>query len=97
VALEDDRFQPASIQVQPGTTVRWTNRGSHAHTVTGRNSRWDSGDIEPGATYSATFRAPGTYYYYCRHHDGMQGTIVVGGAASREATSGNSSRRSLRY
>jgi plastocyanin len=82
VTLYDNRFEPQTINVQPGTTVRWTNAGTHDHTVTARNGSWDSGDIAPGATYSATFQRPGTYSYYCRHHEGMQGMIVVGSAAS---------------
>jgi plastocyanin len=52
------------------------------HTVTSKDGRWDSGDLAPGATYSVTFQPPGIYYYFCRHHKGMQGTIVVGGSSS---------------
>jgi plastocyanin len=80
VGAYDNYFEPKAINVQPGTTVRWVNYGNHAHTVTSNDGRWDSGDIQPGATYSATFQHPGTYYFYCRHHtkDRMQGTIVVG-------------------
>ena len=68
------------INVQPGTTVRWVNYGQHSHTVTANDGSWDSGDIKPGASYSATFKQPGTYYYYCRHHtqDKMQGVVNVG-------------------
>jgi plastocyanin len=95
VAAYDNRFAPQTINVQPGTTVRWTNSGQHSHTVTSNDGRWDSGDIKPGATYSATFKHPGTYYYYCRHHtaDKMQGVIVVGTATGR----GNGSTQSSGY
>jgi plastocyanin len=93
VVMYDNNFQPKTINVQPGTTVRWTNNGTHNHTVTAKNGSWDSGDIRPGATYSATFQQPGTYYYYCRHHDGMQGTIVVG----RGAANGYANPRSSGY
>ena len=88
VGAYDDYFQPKTINVQPGTTVRWVNYGKHTHTVTSKDGRWDSGDIPPGASYTVTFRTPGTYYYYCRHHtkEKMEGTIVVG--ASTPGTSG---------
>jgi len=81
VGAYDNYFEPKTINVQPGTTVRWMNYGKHPHTVTSNDGRWDSGDIPPGAAYSATFQHPGTYYYYCRHHTkgNMRGTIVVGG------------------
>jgi plastocyanin len=78
VGAYDNRFEPRTINVQPGTTVRWVNQGKHAHTVTAHNQSWDSGDIAPGQSYSATFKRPGTYTYYCRHHAGMEGSIVVG-------------------
>jgi plastocyanin len=80
VGAYDNRFEPQTINVQPGTTVRWVNYGQHAHTVTADDGSWDSGDIQPGASYSATFNNPGTYYYYCRHHtqDRMRGVVVVG-------------------
>jgi plastocyanin len=92
VGAYDNRFSPQSINVQPGTTVRWVNYGQHSHTITSNDNRWDSGDIKPGATYSATFKHPGTYYYYCRHHtqDKMRGVIVVASAAVN-GSSGNQS------
>jgi len=72
------------MTIEPGMTVRWVNYGRHAHTVTANDGRWGSGDIPPGATYSATFQYAGTYSYYCRFHrmDKMQGAVVVGYAAS---------------
>jgi plastocyanin len=95
VGAYDNRFTPETVNVQLGTTVRWVNHGHHPHTVTANDGSWDSGDIQPGASYSATFNHPGTYYYYCRHHtqDRMQGVVVVGSATD----SGNGSSRSTGY
>jgi plastocyanin len=83
VGAYDNRFEPQTINVQPGTTVRWVNYGQHPHTVTADDDSWDSGDIQPDASYSATFNRPGTYYYYCRHHsqDRMRGVVIVGSSA----------------
>lgn len=86
IGASDDYFEPGMVKVQPGTTVKWVNKGQHTHTVTSKEARWDSGDLPPGAVYSVTFETPGTYSYYCRHHKGMLGTIVVGGSS----TGGNS-------
>jgi plastocyanin len=77
VTLADNRFEPATITVAPGTTVRWVNYGSHKHTVTSATGAWDSGDLAPGQVYSATFTKAGTYEYFCRHHKDMRGSIVV--------------------
>jgi plastocyanin len=84
VAAYDNSFQPSTINVQPGTTVRFVNSGRHTHTVTSNDNRFDSGDLAPGASYSVTFTNPGTFTYYCRHHarEKMQGTIVVGSASA---------------
>jgi plastocyanin len=92
VGTYDNYFEPKTINVQPGTTVRWVNYGKHTHTVTSNDGRWDSGDIPPGAAYSVTFQTPGTYSYYCRHHtkDNMQGAIVVGGAGGGYGSPGSS-------
>jgi plastocyanin len=78
IGASDDYFEPGTVKVQPGTTVKWVNNGKHKHTVTSNDGRWDSGDLAPGATYSVTFTRPGTFSYFCRHHKGMKGTIVVG-------------------
>src|SRR5262245_4421095 len=48
VGIYDDRFDPPTLTVAPGTTVRWTNLGSHKHTVTSSSGDWDSGDMKPG-------------------------------------------------
>src|SRR5262249_2827244 len=78
VEAKDDMFSPATVNIQPGTTVKFVNNGKHAHTVTATNGEFDSGDLSPGASFTATFMRPGSYKYYCRHHKGMEGTIVVG-------------------
>jgi len=79
IGAYDDYFQPGTINVPPGTVIRFVNYGRHTHTVTSKDGQWDSGDLQPGYVYTARFVYPGTYYYYCRHHKGMQGTVVVGG------------------
>jgi plastocyanin len=78
VAAKDNAFDPPTLTVQPGTTVRWENRGAHPHTVTSRDGKFDSGEIAPGSSYTYTFQTAGTYRYYCKLHKGMEGTIVVG-------------------
>jgi plastocyanin len=76
--LEDWIFEPASLETAPGTTVRWLNRSSIAHTVTVDDLAFnDSGLIEPGESFSLTFAEAGTYEYRCSPHPGMEGTIVV--------------------
>ena len=92
VSAKDNSFDPPTLNVAPGTTVRWTNTGAHPHTVTDRGGKFDSGDIAPGASYTMTFQTPGTYRYYCKHHKGMEGTIVVGEPGKAPAGGGAGSK-----
>jgi plastocyanin len=82
VTIRDNSFSPSSLTVDPGTTVRWVNNGSMTHTVTSgtRNNPsglFDSGDMRNGNTFEFTFMSSGTFSYFCMHHVGMDGTIIV--------------------
>ncbi len=73
-------FDPEEVTVQAGTTVTWTNSDDLPHTVTkesGPGADFDSGDLEPGATFEQTFDEPGTVDYVCTIHPGQAGTVVV--------------------
>ena len=79
VYIQDFYFSPASITVEPGTTVTWVNQGQAPHTATHTGGAFDSGTLQPGESYSYTFDKAGTSYaYYCRIHPDMTGTIAVG-------------------
>ena len=83
VSMNDNVFSPANIQVDPGDTVTWTNKGVAEHTATSRAGApapFDSGLKPPGQSYSFTFQAPGRYAFYCQPHEilGMQGVVQVG-------------------
>ncbi len=78
VNIYDDYYEPAVVYVTPGGSVRWINQGKRVHTVTGYARGFNSGDLNPGDTY--TFKLPRdlNYFYYCRHHRlQMNGAIVV--------------------
>lgn len=68
-------FNPANLTVAAGASVTWTNRDTVKHT-TQSGTTW-SADLEPGASFSRTFAARGTFGYRCTIHTGMTGTIVV--------------------
>ena len=68
-------FVPTTDTVKTGTTVVWTNRDNMVHNVVGSN--FNSGDIQPGASYSHQFNTAGSFDYSCTIHPAMQGTINV--------------------
>jgi alcohol dehydrogenase (cytochrome c) len=79
VTIEDFDFKPGvfGVAVPPGTTITWTNTGPTAHTTTADNGTWDSGLLNAGDSYSFTFNDPGVYWYFCRPHPFMRGTITI--------------------
>jgi predicted lipoprotein with Yx(FWY)xxD motif len=77
IQIANFAFAPTSLTVSAGTTVTWTNADSTAHTVTADDGSFDSGNLDPGKTFSFTFKTPGTYAYHCAIHPNMKATIVV--------------------
>lgn len=94
VAAIDDEFRPTPLTVAAGTTVVWTNEGQNPHTVTANDRAFDSGTLEPGQTFSATFDEVGQIAYYCQIHgepgSGMTGVVVVQAAPDEEGGEGPS-------
>src|SRR5262249_28452989 len=82
VTMVGSQFSPRTITVNAGDTVTFVNQDSMAHTATADNGSFDSGTIQPGQQFGATFNQSGTYQYYCKFHgapggSGMSGTIIV--------------------
>jgi plastocyanin len=75
-------FTQMSVTIAVGDTVTWTNNGATAHTSTSDTGVWDSGTMNPGASFSRTFTTPGTFPYHCSFHQalGMTGTVTVTGS-----------------
>ena len=79
VTVEDFDFKPGvfGVAVPPGTTITWTNNGPTVHTTTSDTGVWDSGDLQVGQSFSFTFTDPGVYWYFCRPHPFMRGSITI--------------------
>jgi plastocyanin len=88
VQEQDFVFSPPNQTVSVGDTITWNNVGAIVHTTTSGTSGtpdglWDSGTMNPGASFSFTFNVPAaTYPYYCTFHYtiGMVGSVTVQGA-----------------
>ena len=76
VNMENFSYSPETITVAQGTEVVWTNLDAEAHTVTS-DGNFNSGLIQPGASYSHVFDEIGTFEYYCQPHPFMTGTVIV--------------------
>jgi plastocyanin len=83
VSIQDFFFDPDQLNVAPGTTVTWVNKGQAPHTVTSTDGKeLDSATLQPGDTYSFTFKdddAGETYAYQCTIHPQMTASVNVSG------------------
>ena len=79
-------FVPATVNINIGDTVKWTNPGVITHTVTFDPAQaatpanvalpagvapFGSENMEEDATFSHTFTVKGTYKYVCKMHEAM--------------------------
>lgn len=81
IRMSSQRFNPATVTIDPGTTVRWVG-DSEQHTITPETpdqpGAWERVVTGPGQDFEHTFEVPGeTYDYFCEFHPGMTGRIVV--------------------
>jgi plastocyanin len=76
VAIQGFAFNPESVKILAGDTVRWTNMDSATHTVKGRTT-FESRSLAKGDTYEFIFTKPGVYDYICSIHPSMKGTVTV--------------------
>lgn len=80
-------FDPDTVRIETGQTVRWKNTSVIVHTVTADPaeatmeesvrlpddaSPFGSGNLDPKATFTHTFETPGTYRYFCIPHEGTK-------------------------
>jgi plastocyanin len=89
-------FDPAELEIRPGTTVRWVWDSNNHNVVVDdqpEGVEWEGTEGGAGTTYDAghtyefTFEQEGTYEYACEPHRaaGMLGTVVVSQDAGAEA------------
>jgi plastocyanin len=79
-----NHFEPETLKVGKGTTVKWTNEDDSIHTVTSgtpETSSWgtkfDSDYLRGGKNYEHVFKSTGTFNYFCTLHPYMTAKIVV--------------------
>ena len=83
-------FEPATVTVKPGTTVKWINDdpSKQMHTVTSGvvaggapkpDKQFDSKFMMAGKTFEHVFDKAGAFDYYCLPHAAMKmvGKVIV--------------------
>ncbi|KJK42610.1 hypothetical protein UK23_36445 [Lentzea aerocolonigenes] len=68
-------YVPATMTVNVGDVVTWTNQDQASHDVAG--GTFHSPMLAQGQSWSFTFTQPGTFDYICSVHPDMRASIVV--------------------
>lgn len=74
VAVRDNAFAPAAIEVPAGTTVTWRWEGEELHNVVGEGFE---SPTQAEGEFAQRFADPGAYPYQCTLHFFMRGEVVV--------------------
>ncbi|XVV03751.1 cupredoxin domain-containing protein [Actinosynnema sp. CA-248983] len=87
VAIAGYAYSPASLTVNVGDTVTWTNQDSAPHNVvvTSGPEKFTSPTLQKGQSFSFTFTKPGSYQYYCSVHPDMKASVTVTGSTTTTA------------
>jgi LPXTG-motif cell wall-anchored protein len=88
VTISDFQFAPASVTIDVGDTVTWTNEGPTPHSATADDRSFDTGIFEAGESRSHTFDEAGTFAYFCTPHPNMRGTVTVRAASAGGGSGG---------
>ena len=75
VTIQNSAFTPSEVTVMVSGSILWVNSDETVHTVTADDGSFDSGDIQPGATFGATFNTVGPHRYHCKYHVEMTGVV----------------------
>lgn len=79
VTISNYSFQPATLTINKGSTVTWTNRDGDVHTIksTDGPEAFSSPALDSGNQFAFAFHRAGTYHYTCSVHPYMHGVLVV--------------------
>ena len=95
VIISDDRFQPATIRVEPGATVTWVNQDDEPHNIVAEDGSWESPVLQKGEEFSRTFSEGDSARYICSLHAWMTGVVLVGDEQAPPARSTGSGAQEM--
>jgi plastocyanin len=84
VSILNYAFDPATLNIAPGTTVVWTNNDSVPHNVT--SDSFSSATLSQGDTYAYTFNTAGSYIYQSTFDPSMKGYVTVNAGGASQST-----------
>src|SRR5215469_12006163 len=85
VAITGFAFQPPSVSINAGDSVRWTDMDNASHTSTSDTGVWDSGVLNL-TQFSFQFTNAGNYPYHCTTHPFMTASVSVTASSNQPPT-----------
>jgi plastocyanin len=80
VQIKRTGFVPATVTINENDSVTWTNTDTITHQVVANGGSFASPILNPGKSWTHTFRSGGTFRYHDALHSGLRGTVTVRGA-----------------
>ncbi|MFH0875692.1 MAG: hypothetical protein V1859_07175 [archaeon] len=77
VYISNDKFQPSTVYVSRGATVRWVEMDEKGHRIDSKGMLFDSPYLKQGDSWTYTFYEKGIFTYNSRYHPLMRGKVVV--------------------
>ena len=77
VTVDNFTFAPATITIEPGTTVKWLNRDDIPHTIVEKSLTFRSKALDTDDSFSHQFDDIGVVDYFCSLHPHMTGRVIV--------------------
>jgi plastocyanin len=77
VTIDNFTFTPATVTIEPGTTVHWLNRDDIPHTVAAKSLAFKSRALDTDDSFSQQFNEVGEIDYFCSLHPHMTGKVIV--------------------
>jgi plastocyanin len=77
VTIRGMQYEIPEVTVRVGETVVWKNDDIFAHTVSAADQSFDSGLIQPGASWTYVAKTAGVHPYSCKPHPNMKARLVV--------------------
>jgi plastocyanin len=82
VTIQNFAFSPASVTIDAGDSINWTNLDSASHSAVTITTGFITAVLAQNQSTTMTFDRPGTFDYICGvHGPSMRGTVIVRGAA----------------
>jgi plastocyanin len=79
IKINANAFSPKTATITFGDTVKWTNADTVNRQLVADSGAFASPILKPGASYSFTFKTPGTFNYHDALKPAVKGTITVKG------------------